>query len=739
MRKSKSFISIFIPSATVFISSFCIMVLELVASRLTARYLGSSLYTWTAVIGVILAGITKGNYLGGRIADKFPPRKTIAVLFAVCSVTCVVTVILNNITGKWIWLWHLSWPMHVFTHVSMVFLIPSTLLGTISPVVAKMALDRGLPTGRTIGDIYAWSAAGSIAGTFAAGYYLIAAMGTITIIWTIGAALLLMSILYWARFLPLYIWAVLFIALMTMAMAPAEWAKNAGSFIALREQPDPRILYEDESRYYHIAVKQGVDNPNRRSFHEDRIEHSRILMDNPLDLQYFYTEIYAAVTEGLSRNKEKLCVMAIGGGGYVYPRYIEKVWPGSRIDVAEIDPAVTKAAMEAFGLEKNTTINTVNMDARNYVDKLLEQKRNGWEIPRYDFIYGDAFSDYSVPFQLVTRQFNEKISAILSDDGVYMMNIVDTFDSGLFLGSVVNTLEETFPYVYVVTDNDTIQVRSYNFVIIAAKHRLNLKNIISQYKKEKLNPRYLDDSDISKLKQKSRHLVLTDNYSPVENLLAPLARDSAKVILAKNFFERAEELKRKGQFAKSIENYLSAIKAHPMVSIQSYDEIGRIYARMGNLEQAVEAFNKAIEYNDKSERKIGIANVHYNLGTALEKLGKPREATGQFQKAAEELRKELAENPTYHEGWSHLGETLAAMGDWAAATEAFKKAIALDPADPVYYDNLVKALEHQRRYGEAIGVLKKYIELMKNHKQDEAASHLQSYLESLEYKDSKSK
>lgn len=256
------------------------MVLELVASRLIARYLGSSLYTWTSVIGVILAGITIGNYLGGRIADKFPPRKTIAVLFAVCSVTCVVTAILNNIASNWIWLWHLSWPLHVFSHVSIVFLIPSTLLGTISPVVAKMALDRGLPTGRTIGDIYAWSAAGSIAGTFVAGYYLIAAMGTQTVIWTIGAVLLLMSILYWARFLPLYIWAVLFIALMTMAMAPAEWAKNAGSFIALREQPNPRILYEDESRYYHIAVKQGVDNPNRRSFHEDRIEHSRILMDN---------------------------------------------------------------------------------------------------------------------------------------------------------------------------------------------------------------------------------------------------------------------------------------------------------------------------------------------------------------------------------------------------------------------------------------------------------------------------
>ena len=90
MSKSKGFFSILIPSATVFISSACIMILELVASRLIARHLGSSLYTWTAVIGVVLAGITIGKYLGGRIADRFRPADmTIAagsVTFAAISI-----------------------------------------------------------------------------------------------------------------------------------------------------------------------------------------------------------------------------------------------------------------------------------------------------------------------------------------------------------------------------------------------------------------------------------------------------------------------------------------------------------------------------------------------------------------------------------------------------------------------------------------------------------------------------
>ncbi|MHC4158096.1 MAG: fused MFS/spermidine synthase [Planctomycetota bacterium] len=217
MIKSKGFFPILIPSATVFFSSACIMVLELVAGRLVARYLGSSLYTWTSVIGVVLAGITIGNYLGGRIADRFTARKTLAVLFAISSAACVFTVIFNNLIGGMTWLWNLSWPVRVFSHVFLVFLMPSILLGTISPVVAKMALDQGLPRGRTVGDIYASAAAGSIIGTFLTGFYLIAVVGTTAIIWAVGAALLLMAILYWAKLWVLYVWAAIFIALMTMS------------------------------------------------------------------------------------------------------------------------------------------------------------------------------------------------------------------------------------------------------------------------------------------------------------------------------------------------------------------------------------------------------------------------------------------------------------------------------------------------------------------------------------------
>jgi len=220
----KGVASMFIPCATVFISSFCIMVLELVAGRIIARFLGSSLYTWTSVIGIVLAGITIGNYIGGRLADRYRPVRTLPVLFAICAGACLITIILNNITGNFTWLWQFNWPTRILLHVTVVFLLPSTLLGTISPVVAKMALEKGLPTGRTVGDIYAWGAAGSIVGTFAAGYYLIALMGTMSIIWSIAAVMVAMALLYGAGMWTIRGAAVVFVGIVLLGTGPWSWA-----------------------------------------------------------------------------------------------------------------------------------------------------------------------------------------------------------------------------------------------------------------------------------------------------------------------------------------------------------------------------------------------------------------------------------------------------------------------------------------------------------------------------------
>jgi spermidine synthase/Tfp pilus assembly protein PilF len=730
MDKSKSFFLILIPSATVFFSSACIMVLELVAGRMVARHLGSSLYTWTSVIGVVLAGITIGNYLGGRIADRRDARKALSVFFAVSSVACVATIVLNNLVPKWMLLWYFHWPLRVFSHVFLVFMIPSILLGTISPLVAKTALDRGLPVGRTIGDIYAWGAAGSIAGTFLTGFYLIAAMGTIAVIWTIGAALLLMAILYWARLKLLYIWAAVFLALMTMGMTPGDWAINSGAYLWLRGQSNPDILYERESQYNYISVVQISVDPDKRKFMQDKLTHSMIKMNDITDLEYTYEQIYAAVTHRLSQAQKELSVLAIGGGGYVFPRYIERIWPGSRIDVVEIDPEVTEAAIRAFGLQRDAAINTFTMDARNYVDQLLWRMRSGAEVPRYDFIYGDAFNDFSVPYQLVTKEFNDKIAQVLTDDGVYMLNLIDTYQSGRFLGSIINTLECTFSDVQVLSEVMPHSYRS-TYVVIASKQEINLDGLINQCSND-IDMWYLSRAEISMLKQKSNGIVLTDDYVPTEYMLAPVVRQSTTAFLSSKYEETAEQLGRLGKLDEAIATFKELIEFDRAKSVSVYSKIAQIMEKQGKIGEASKVLKDAIRYNEEAENQINVAEVHFNLALLLKVLERPGEAREHFQKAIEGFRKILVKNPNATRVIIDLGASLAEIGQEGEATKYLQQAVNIDPYDVDKHLMLARSLKIQKRYDDAIKRLHEGVEFMLDADRKADASKLNEFLKSVE-------
>ena len=736
MSKSRTFLPILIPSATVFLSSACIMIIEIVAGRLIARHLGSSLYTWTTVIGVVLAGITVGNYVGGRIADKFNSRKALAFLFGLASVACVSIVVLNNLVGKFEFLLHLSLPLRVFCHISLVFLLPSTLLGTISPVVAKMALDRGLATGRTVGDIYAWGAAGSIAGTFLAGFYLIAAMGTISVVWTVSGVLLFVGILYWAKFWLLYIWAIILVCLMTMGMAPAEWAEEAGTSMALRSKTDDNVLLEMESQYSYIAVRQLSKTPDIRAFYLDKLKHSEINMDDFLDLRYFYTHIYAAIANTHCAGREDLSFMVIGGGGYAYPTYLDAVYPGSKIDVVEIDPAVTDAAVEAFGLDPdNKNITGIAMDARNFVDQLLDEEKFEGKTTRYDIIYEDAITDYSVPYQLMTDEFNKKIYDILKDDGVYAINIVDVLNIGKFLGSVVATLEETFPHVSIIAEKNLPKSARDTFVIVASKQPIDWQDGISKYEKgSKMS--LLSDEIMSLLDKNSGGIILTDDYAPVENMLAPVVCRSALDFLSHSVMTEAEKLAAISNYDESIAKYKYLAKINPEMSIKAYNDIALIYARQGKMDISIEYFEKALKYNDESEFKDNMANIHFSLGVAFQRSQKPEQATEHFKLAAEGYRFELQEDPRSMKSLMRLGDALASYGNFEEAADAFAKAIPLNPSIMSNYTSLAISLEKMERYDEAIVVLTKAQEFMRYMKDEESASKLQDAIDLLKYRKS---
>lgn len=523
-------------TALVFLSSVFIMTLEIVAARLVAQHLGVSLYTWTSVIGVVLAGITVGNYVGGKLADLYPPRALLTSLFLLASVVCLGVLFIVDWMGSWERPEYLSWPFWILRNVAIAFLAPSAVLGTISPVAARLALSARSQLGATVGTLYAAGAAGSIVGTFATGYVLIDAFGSKAIVCGVAAGLALLGLATGVglRRSPhgfFVVWLGIVALVSALTVGPWPWAREIGAFVGLRFATD-HLHYQDESAYFSIEIYDAEELDDTRILALDHLVHSYVAMDDPKRLEYAYETVYAAITNRLMSPSAQPRTFFIGGGGYTFPRYVEAMYPGARIDVAEIDPAVKAAAQAALGLPADgaTRITTHAMDARNYVDDLRRANRSSTAPVLYDFVYGDAFNDLGVPYHLTTEGFNERLAEVLAEDGVYLVNVIDVFREGYgrFLGAYVNTMLRTFPYVYVFSgeprgtseDRDT-------FVVVNSRRALPLHDLAEADPAPQGHLFAWQESgvtggEMATLLRRGGGLVLTDDHAPVDNLLAPV-------------------------------------------------------------------------------------------------------------------------------------------------------------------------------------------------------------------------
>ncbi|MCL5279828.1 MAG: fused MFS/spermidine synthase [Planctomycetes bacterium] len=731
---TRSFWRMIIPGATAFFTGGCLMILVLAASRLMARSVGSSLYTWTSVVGVVLTGLSIGNYLGGRSADRYHTRRALAVLFGLSSAACVGMVVANNLAGEWLGLWRLNWPSHVLLHVLLVLLVPSTLLGAISPIVATMALDQGLASGRTIGSVYAWSAVGGIFGTFLAGFFLIAAFGCATILWFLGAAMLLVAVLYWISCWAIYLWAMVFMALAAMGMARYPWAQEAGTAALLRGRPEPGIVYEAETPYCHVSVQRVATRPEKRTFMRDRFPRGEMVVDDVTHLQDFHSRVFAALTRSSGGENKRLSLLVLGAGGYIFPRYLKATWPNTDVEVVENDPGVTTAAREAFGLDRYTAIETIRMDPRSYVDRLHKRGRRGRDAGRYDFVYEDALWDSALPFPLTTREFHDQIAGLLADDGMYMIHLIDARSSGQLLGAVVNTVREVFPHVYVIAEQAGRQSLSDTFVVVAAKRRLDPQAILRE-QDQHLRCSVLSDADLDDLKERCGGVILTDDYAPVDTLLAPAVTQGAPENLARQCLGKAREMQDIGRYEQSISWYRQAAQTDPAVAVEAYGQVGLMYVAQNKPQDAVTAFCRALQvHGETGSGQAAVGSVHMNLGKLLGRLDKPKEAKEQLTQAVEWFRIELGENPCSAALWESLGDTSATLGDFKGASDAFDQAMALEPRNPSHYEKLARALEFQHRYEAAAAVVHKHIDLMQEQGRRDLAGQLRDYEDMLRYK-----
>ncbi|MCL7451879.1 MAG: fused MFS/spermidine synthase [Anaerolineae bacterium] len=493
------------PDLIVFVSSGCIMILELVAGRIIAPYVGVSLYTWTSVIGVVLAGISLGNYLGGWLADRSASLRLLGGILLLAGLASCGILAVDALGGRLPGNWPIVVEILVLT--AALFLVPCIILGTISPIVAKLAVRDLARTGRTVGRIYAAGSVGSIAGTFATGFVLISWLGTHIIVWGVAVTLLLMGLLFLVR------GQLVWMALGTLLLA--------GGTLLVTQQGWLSGPCTRETNYFCIKVhEEERDGGAVQILTLDRLVHSYTSLDDPTKLVYGYEQIYAELTAYRAQSDDHLAALFIGGGGYTFPRYMEALYPGSDIHVVEIDPGVTAVAHDLLGLSQDSAIVTYNQDARFF----LEQP----PVSTYDLVMGDAFNDFSVPYHLTTKGFNDRVRAWLAADGLYFVNIIDGPRSD-FLRAYIHTLRQTFRHVYVApTIESWREATRSTFVLIASDAPLDLTALESLDAGDGfalLAERILSPREVDSLLDEGRLVTLTDRYAPVDQMLAPVFRE----------------------------------------------------------------------------------------------------------------------------------------------------------------------------------------------------------------------
>jgi hypothetical protein len=275
-----------------------------------------------------------------------------------------------------------------------------------------------------------------------------------------------------------------------------------------------------ETNYFCIRVRDQVMDDNRtvRVLTLDRLVHSYTSLDDPRRLVYAYEKVAAETVEVLEKRDQQIHALFIGGGGYTFPRYLEAVYPNSTMDVAEIDPGVTQTAYEQLGLPRDTRVKSYNEDARTFI-KLLPPDQ------KYNLVLGDAFNDFSVPYHLTTREFNDLVRAHMTDDGIYMLNLIDG-QPHHFVIAFMRTLKQTFDHLYLIpTSKGWENLRRNTYIILASPKPLDttaLRNAYGEDNLHNINNWIVSDERVQQLLQTGPQYILTDDYVPVDNLLAPM-------------------------------------------------------------------------------------------------------------------------------------------------------------------------------------------------------------------------
>ena len=520
----------------VFLAGAALLALEIAASRVLAPYFGNSLYVWGALIGIVLAGLSTGYWVGGVVADRWPTPRLLVGMLGVASLLVLAIPFVDGWVLDRLVDWDPGPRLNPLLATIFLFGAQSVLLGTASPIAVRL-LGRSIDKlGRTAGRLFAVSTAGSIAGTFATSFWLIPELGTDQVLASAAVALML------AAAAVAIVERLLVAGLLTLVLAGASvgavlsLAPESGGTVAAsqlrnwspvyRQQRDDdragsieetqagyTILHTEDSQYHRIAV---VEDELSRYLRFDSSFQSGMFKDDPYATRFDYSDFLQLP---FAYRPETRRVLYIGLGGGSAPKRTWRDFPAAQLDVVELDPAVVEVAYEYFAVPRDPRLRVEVEDGRRF----LARNDGPW-----DAIVIDAFYSDSIPFHLATREFLELARSRLAPGGTVSTNIIGAVrgsESRLFR-SMLRTYRAVFPTVAIhpVGEEEPTAIR--NVILVAGEGAAPSKAFLRERWAEvrKRAPgapdlRQAIEDRIDAPVSTEDVPVLTDDYAPTDALL----------------------------------------------------------------------------------------------------------------------------------------------------------------------------------------------------------------------------
>jgi spermidine synthase len=395
---------------------------EIAASRLLAPYFGSSTIVWANLIGLVLASLAVGYWLGGRIADRHPDPRLLGLIVVSSGVYVAAATFLSrpllDVTIDGLDATSVGAVVGSFFAVLLLFAPAVVLLGTVSPFAVRLALRDVASAGETAGRFYALSTAGSLVGTFVPALLLIPMIGTQrTLLLTAAVLAASGSFLLGRRSLAVAV------ALGVLLLIPPGELKAS-----------PGLLHEETSLYQYIQVVQKPDGRRQLFLNEGVAVHS--LWYPATSLTGGIWDTFLALPPLLDRPLRRVAILGNAAG--TTARSLAEYYPGVKIDGVELDPAVSDVAREWFGMGGIPGLTVHDADARPFLRRT---------DARYDLIVVDAYHQPYVPFYLATTEFFRLVRERLAPGGIVALNVATVPGDDGLVRAVAGTLAAELPQV----------------------------------------------------------------------------------------------------------------------------------------------------------------------------------------------------------------------------------------------------------------------------------------------------